>query len=367
MIWKIIGNVMSFMGKCKRDKINAYSAQSAFFIILSLIPFLMVFSSLLQYTSVTEGTLLKIIERVMPEYIAPFLISLIDEVYNRSAGIISITAIVAIWSAAKGVQYMTDGLNSVNDLEETRNWLVLRMWAVVYTVIFLVAIVFTLLVIVFGNSLQKLASQYIPLLRHAVDLLAHFRGLIMLVMLIVFFDVIFTALPNKKLTFKSQLPGAAICGVAWYIFSIGVSIYVDYFNGFSMYGSLTTIALIMLWLYFCMYIMMMSAEVNVIFNDSIRKWLLKEKEKKKRKNSVYADATEAENITMLPSAFSTVEKQEDGTYLLSGGGYGHGLGMSQNGANGMAKAGMGYQDILNYFYQDITVETIGEMEGKETL
>ncbi len=55
-----------------------------------------------------------------------------------------------------------------------------------------------LLVIVFGNSLQKLASQYIPLLRHAVDLLAHFRGLIMLVMLIVFFDVIFTALPNKK-------------------------------------------------------------------------------------------------------------------------------------------------------------------------
>ena len=129
MIWKIIGNVMSFMGKCKRDKINAYSAQSAFFIILSLIPFLMVFSSLLQYTSVTEGTLLKIIERVMPEYIAPFLISLIDEVYNRSAGIISITAIVAIWSAAKGVQYMTDGLNSVNDLEETRNWLVLRMRA----------------------------------------------------------------------------------------------------------------------------------------------------------------------------------------------------------------------------------------------
>lgn len=85
------------------------------------------------------------------------------------------------------------------------------------------------------------------------------------------------------------------------------------------------------------------------------------------KKIVYADATESENITMLPSAFSTVEKQEDGTYLLSGGGYGHGLGMSQNGANGMAKAGMGYQDILNYFYQDITVETIGEMEGKETL
>lgn len=276
MIWKVIGNIKSFMDKCKRDKINAYSAQSAFFIILSLIPFLMVFSSLLQYTSVTEGMILDIIRRIMPEYVSPFVISLVDEVYNRSMGIISATAVVAIWSAAKGVQYMADGLNAVNDLEETRNWFILRFWAVVYTVVFLIAIVFTLLVLVFGNSLRDLAMQYvpfIPFLRRAMDLLVHFKGLAMIAILTLFFAVVFTALPNCKLSFKSQLPGAAICSVAWYVFSFGLSVYVDYFNGFSMYGSLTTIALIMLWLYFCMYIMMMSAEVNVVFNESIKKWL----------------------------------------------------------------------------------------------
>lgn len=273
MIWKIIGNVKSFMDKCKRDKINAYSAQSAFFIILSAIPFLMVFSSLLQYTSVTESMILDIIRKVMPGYVSPFVISLVEEVYNRSMGTISITAVAAIWSAAKGVQYLTDGLNAVNDLEETRNWFVLRFWAVVYTVVFLVAIIFTLLVVVFGNSLHSLAARYIPLLEHAADFLSHFRGVVMLVILILFFAVIFTTLPNRKLSFKSQLPGAAICAVAWYVFSFGLSIYVDYFNGFSMYGSLTTIALVMLWLYFCMYIMMMSAEVNVVFNENFRKWL----------------------------------------------------------------------------------------------
>ena len=239
LIWKIIGNGKSFFDKCKRDKINAYSAQSAFFILLSTIPFLMVFSSLLQYTPITEGTLLKLYQTALPDYVSAFLISITDEVYNRSVGIISITAIVAIWSAAKGIQYMTDGLNSVNDLEENRNWFVLRLWAIVYTIVFL--------------------------------------GI-----LFVFFDIIFTMLPNKKLTFKSQIPGAAICAVAWYVFSFALSIYVDYFNGFSMYGSLTTIALIMLWLYFCMYIMMMSAEVNVIFNESFRKWLKRDRTKKKR-------------------------------------------------------------------------------------
>ena len=75
LIWKIIGNGKSFFDKCKRDKINAYSAQSAFFIILSTIPFLMVFSSLLQYTPITEGTLLKMYQTALPDYISAFLIS----------------------------------------------------------------------------------------------------------------------------------------------------------------------------------------------------------------------------------------------------------------------------------------------------
>ncbi|MFR4352205.1 MAG: YihY/virulence factor BrkB family protein [Roseburia sp.] len=269
---RIPANIKLFLDKCKRDKINAYSAQSAFFIILSVIPFLMVISSLLQYTSVTEGMLLQIIREIMPEYVAPFFVSLVDEVYNRSMGIISATAIAAIWSAAKGVQYIADGLNAVNELEETRNWFVLRVWAVVYTLVFLVAFVCTLFILVFGNSLHELAAAHIPILRHVMDLFVYFRGLVMLPFLILFFDVIFTALPNRKLTFKSQLLGSVICSVAWYLFSFGLSVYVDYFNGFSMYGSLTTIALVMLWLYFCMYIMMMSAEVNVLFNSSFQRW-----------------------------------------------------------------------------------------------
>ena len=100
----------------------------------------------------------------------------------------------------------------------------------------------------------------------------------MLLFRILCFDIIFAALRNRKLTLKSQLPGAVICAVAWYVFSFGLSIYVDYFNGFSMYGCLTTIVLMMLWLYFCMYIMMMSAEFNLMFQDHFPSWF---REKKK--------------------------------------------------------------------------------------
>ncbi len=72
----------------------------------------------------------------------------------------------------------------------------------------------------------------------------------------------------------------------------------------------------------------------------------------------YQDGSESACGSLLPSAACTIEKQADGSWLLCGGGYGHGLGMSQNGANGLAKAGYQYIDILNYFYKDIEVVDI---------
>ncbi|MBR2403084.1 MAG: YihY/virulence factor BrkB family protein [Lachnospiraceae bacterium] len=272
MIWKLIFNVAKFMKECKEDKINAYAAQSAFFILLAIIPFLMVFLSLLKYTPITESMLLALYEEGLPGYISPFFISITDEIYTRSFGITAVSAIVAIWSAAKGMHALTDGLNAVNDLEENRNWFVLRFWSAIYTVVFMVAIVFTLMVVVFGNSIRTLAVDYLPILRDLSVVLSSFRGLLLFAVLVVFFDVVFTVLPNTKINFISQLPGAVLCALSWNVISFLLSVYINYFNGFSMYGSLTTVALMMLWLYFCIYSTLMCAEFNVTFGDNLKKW-----------------------------------------------------------------------------------------------
>jgi len=272
MIWKLIFNVVKFMKECKDDKINAYAAQSAFFILLAIIPFLMVFLSLLKYTPITESMLLALYEEGLPGYISPFFISITDEIYTRSFGITAVSAVVAIWSAAKGMHALTDGLNAVNDLEENRNWFVLRFWSAIYTVVFMVAIVFTLLVVVFGNSIRTLAMDYLPILRDLSIVLSSFKGLLLFAVLVIFFDVVFTVLPNTKINFISQLPGAVLCALSWNVISFLLSVYINYFNGFSMYGSLTTVALMMLWLYFCIYSTLMCAEFNVTFRDNLKKW-----------------------------------------------------------------------------------------------
>lgn len=274
MIWKLIFNVAKFMKECKEDKINAYAAQSAFFILLAIIPFLIVFLSLIQYTPITESMLLTLYEEGLPGYISPFFITITDEIYNRSFGITAVSAVVAIWSAAKGIHALTDGLNAVNDLEESRNWFVLRFWSVIYTVVFMVALVFTMIVMVFGNTIRTLAIDYLPILRDLAIILSSFKGLLLFGVLVVFFDVAFTVLPNKRINFVSQLPGAILCAFSWNGISFLLSVYINYFNGFSMYGSLTTVALMMLWLYFCIYSTLMCAEFNVTFEENLKKWVL---------------------------------------------------------------------------------------------
>lgn len=272
---KIIREVMRFVEECKSDNVTAYAAQSAYFTLLSLIPFLLFFSALLKYTPVPLDFLVKGVNLVLPDYISVFLVSIIRETYESSVGLISLSAIFAIWSAARGIQYLTEGLNQMYDLEETRNWVVLRFWASIYTFIMIFSLILMLVLLVFGRTLQHWLTQYFPALAVIANILLKLKSLIGIGGLTFIFALFYWALPNRKgkggqrITYLRQIPGAFFSAVAWYVFSFGVSVYVNYFHGFSSYGSLTTIALIMFWLYVCMYILMVCAEVNNLYSERI--------------------------------------------------------------------------------------------------
>lgn len=72
-------------------------------------------------------------------------------------------------------------------------------------------------------------------------------------------------------------------------------------------------------------------------------------------NVVYLkDGSSTGTMTLLPSAYFTVEKK-DTYFMISGGGYGHGVGMSQYGAKHMAAEGKTYDEILTHFYANTSL------------
>ena len=71
------------------------------------------------------------------------------------------------------------------------------------------------------------------------------------------------------------------------------------------------------------------------------------------------DGSEVSGQALLPSAFFVLTKEKDVKgqiqYQITGGGYGHGEGMSQNGAKQMAEAGESFKAILKYYYGEVTL------------
>ena len=121
---------------------------------------------------------------------------------------------------------------------------------------------------VFGNTLNLFVTEHYPVMERFVDQIMRIRGIITPVLLFVFTMMIYKFLPNHIVQFRVQLMGAAFSAVGLMILSWIFSVYLDIFKGFStMYGSLTTIVLIMLLLYFSMYIILLGGEVNVVIRD----------------------------------------------------------------------------------------------------
>ena len=145
-----------------------------------------------------------------------------------------------------------------------------------YTVIFIFIMLATILLVVMGSWINSLIAGSLKDLPDIVGIIYRLRYLIVYLYLVILFALIYRNVPNlrrevrREYNFRCQLPGASLCAAAWIALSFGISVYVADFNGFSLYGSLTKLAVIMVWLYFCLVSMMLGAEINYFYHDKIR-------------------------------------------------------------------------------------------------
>lgn len=182
-IYRLYYILRDFNWQMTKKNISAFAASTAFFLFLSMIPLLMALCAILPYTTLTEANLINAITQFTPDAVNGMVIRIVSDVYARSAGTITVFAIVTIWSAAKAMLALIYGLNAVNDVEEKRNYIVLRAIACFYTVIILAATLVALFVMVFGNVIVDILLRDIPPLHLVVHVIMRFRFLVSWVIL----------------------------------------------------------------------------------------------------------------------------------------------------------------------------------------
>ena len=254
-------------------RIPLYASHAGFFIVLALFPSLVLLMGLLRYTGLEVRNFTEMIDGIVPEALLPAAKRLIVNTYQGTNGtVISLSALAALWSASRGVQGLHTGLNAIYDVQESRGYFYTRLMSMVYTVLFLLVLLLTLVLNVFGNSiLQWLPTGQSPLfgfLEGVVDL----RFFLLLGVQTALFTAMFMVLPNKHNKFMESLPGAFLASSGWLIFTDLYSTYVEHFTSLSnIYGSVYAVALSMLWLYFCISI--------VFYGGALNHWLMENRKK----------------------------------------------------------------------------------------
>lgn len=258
-------SLQNFWTRCKKflqpfiaARVGIYASHTSFFMVLSLFPMLVLLMSLLRYTGISLDTLTDLLEGVIPSALMGGAKRLIAKTYQSTTGtVLSLSALTALWSASRGVHGLVIGLNAVYRVPENRSYFYTRAVSMVYTFSFLLVLVLTLLLNVFGNTL--LALFPIGFVPRIIDL----RSILLLLVQTALFSAIFMALPNRKNKFRHSLPGAVFASLGWLIFTRLYSVYVEHFAGLSnIYGSVYAVALSMLWLYCCISILFYGGALN---------------------------------------------------------------------------------------------------------
>ncbi len=269
MTKKIYKIFYEFGNQLKRDNIAAYASSTAFFFFLSIAPMLLVACSIVPFTPITEEQLTVAVAKVMPDALDLIAVRFVEQMYRQAGTILPIAVIIALWSAGKGMMGLQMGLNVAHGVVETRNFVIIRLQASFYTIVTLIALLLSLALSMLGETVLNIVSGYAPHMADVVAFFVHYRFVLGWVVLTVVFTLIYTFLPNIKLKLKYQIPGAALAAIGWSIYSFGFAIYVDNFDGMSAYGSLSTIIIIMMWLYLSMYLLLIGANLNRYFKPVI--------------------------------------------------------------------------------------------------
>lgn len=250
-------------------QIPLHAASAGYFLILSLFPALVLLLSLLRLTSLDAGSLSDLVAGLLPEVLRPAAREFVLNADRHfSGGMVGLSAGAALWSAGRGIYGLMQGLNSVYGIRETRGWLLTRLICTAYTFAFLLILLLTLVVQVFGATLLARFPDPSCAFLSWLASFAVGRYCLLVALQTTLFCWMYRVLPNRRSGFRENLPGALLASAGWLLFSDLYSLYTRYFSGFqSVYGSVYVLAVSMLWLYCCLSI--------VFYGGALNRWLRK--------------------------------------------------------------------------------------------
>lgn len=265
-IWCFIKDMVF---RFQNDDLLSTGAQAAFYLLLSLFPFLIFLITLLSYTPMLNlKENVSLLANIMPDNAYRVIKDMISQaIINRSNTFLSFGMLITIWSSTSGVSALIRGFNRAYDQKETRPFWKILLVSVLFTLELAIVIIFSLSLIIFGKMLGMSLFELLGFSEVGLMLWNSFRLILAFLTIILVFISLYKSTPSRSISFKEAIPGAIFASFGWFMTSFVFSYYVNNFNNYSnLYGNLGGIIALLTWIYLSTVIILLGAEINASFS-----------------------------------------------------------------------------------------------------
>ena len=238
-----------------------YAASCAFYSFLSLFPLAALAASLLPCVGVDQSALLYLLDGIAPIGVVSLLRAILVNVYDNVFPALPLSLLGLLWSSAQAFSELLKGMTAMTDPARQTGFFTRRIRAVLLTAALLTAMLLSLSVLIFGARILLLLGLLYPRFSRLLTVFLWLRYLVMGLMLWLMFVFLFRSIPGQRFTFREVRAGAALTSALWIVFSALFSLYASHFWDLTLYGSMAAMALTMLWLLYCQFIVLVGAGI----------------------------------------------------------------------------------------------------------
>ena len=283
----VVTESITFASAMGEKNISTNAASITFFFFISVIPIFILLCSMLPFTGISEAELTQAVIELTPKAVSDLVESLIHEAYSYKMGIFSISVVFLLWSSSRAMLAMVRSLDFIYDEDDNRSYVSMVSYSVLYTILFIALAGFLLLLytkektaddILMAAFSQKSIFRFLAERIYSINVIATVMVICM---------IMYKFLPAGKRRMLFQIPGAMFSGAAIAAFSAIFAIYNDGSNIYkSFYGSLTSIALFLVWMYTCFNIILIGAVINTHFKTRFENVHFRIKTKRRVKKEI---------------------------------------------------------------------------------
>ena len=255
--------------------ITTRASSLAFNFFLAFFPSIIVFFTLIPYIPIKglQETLMELLGTVLPPSTNEITFQTLEDIINNPrGGLLSIGFILALYFSTNGINSLIEAFNSSYHIREIRPLIQQRILSLGLTLLLSVMLIIAIGLIIFGTVVVNYLVSAEIITTSAADLIIYGKWMVMLAMLFFGISILFHLGPALKSKWKLFSPGSIFATIFIIITSIGFNYYIQNFSQYNkIYGSIGTLMIILLWMYFNSIILLTGFELNASISNAKKK------------------------------------------------------------------------------------------------